>query len=41
VVVGGVTRLLVVPFRRPVKALYVKKALRLIDQVIEERMRKG
>lgn len=28
--------LLVVPFNRPIKAIYVKKALQLIDKVIEE-----
>ncbi len=32
--IGGTTKLLVVPFRRPVKAIYIKKALELIDQVI-------
>lgn len=33
---GGETRLFVVPFKRPVKSIYVKRALRLIDQIIEE-----
>jgi predicted RNA binding protein YcfA (HicA-like mRNA interferase family) len=35
-VVGDQTRLFVVPFRRPVKPIYVKRALKLIDQIIEE-----
>ncbi len=34
VVIGDKTKLLVVPFRRPVKTIYIKKALELIDQVI-------
>ena len=28
--------MLVVPFRRPVKLIYVKQALRIIDQIIQE-----
>lgn len=36
VMIGGQTKLLVVPFRRPVKPVYVKKALKLIDQIIAE-----
>jgi predicted RNA binding protein YcfA (HicA-like mRNA interferase family) len=32
--IGGVMKLLVVPFRRPLKPIYVKKALELIDQVM-------
>lgn len=28
--------LLVIPFRRPIKPIYVKKALQLIDKVIDE-----
>lgn len=35
-VLGGQTKLFVVPFRRPVKPIYVKRALKLIDQIIEE-----
>ena len=35
-VLDGSTRLLVVPFRRPVKLIYVKQALRIIDQIIQE-----
>ncbi|MCI0348500.1 MAG: hypothetical protein L0Z53_03655, partial [Acidobacteriales bacterium] len=34
-VLGGQTKLFVVPFRRPVKPIYVKRALKLIDQIIE------
>ena len=34
VLVGDTTKLLVVPFRRPIKIAYVKKALKLIDEVI-------
>ena len=30
------TKLLVVPFRRPVKSAYVKRAIKLIDQMIGE-----
>ncbi len=36
VVIGGRVRLLVVPFRRPVKPIYVRKALKLIAQIIAE-----
>lgn len=35
VVIGERTKLLVVPFRRPIKAVYVKKALKMIDEIIE------
>ena len=35
-VLGSQTKLFVVPFRRPVKPVYVKRALKLIDQIIEE-----
>ena len=35
-VLQGQTELLVIPFRRPVKLAYVKQALKLIDQIIEE-----
>jgi predicted RNA binding protein YcfA (HicA-like mRNA interferase family) len=35
-VLGGQTRLFVVPFRRPVKPVYVKRAIKLIDALIEE-----
>jgi predicted RNA binding protein YcfA (HicA-like mRNA interferase family) len=31
----GETKLFVVPFRRPVQFVYVKRALRVIDQIIE------
>ncbi len=34
---GGETRLFVVPFRRPVKPIYIKQALRIIDQIIQDR----
>jgi predicted RNA binding protein YcfA (HicA-like mRNA interferase family) len=33
---GGKTHLFVVPFKRPVKPIYVKRALKIIDQIIEE-----
>lgn len=33
---GGQTKLFVVPFRRPVKPVYVKRAIRLIDEIVEE-----
>lgn len=33
---GGKTRLFVVPFRRPVKPIYIKQALKVIDQIIQE-----
>ena len=33
---GGETKLFTVPFRRPIKAVYVKKVLKLLDQIIEE-----
>jgi predicted RNA binding protein YcfA (HicA-like mRNA interferase family) len=32
----GETRLFVVPFRRPVKPIYIKQALKIIDQIIQE-----
>lgn len=35
--VGGKTELFVIPYRRPVKVVYVKEALKIIDEVIEER----
>lgn len=34
VVIGTTTKLLVVPFRRPIKVAYIKKALKLIDEII-------
>lgn len=33
---SGQTKLFVVPFRRPVKPVYVKRAIKLIDEIIEE-----
>jgi hypothetical protein len=36
-VIGGQTKLFVVPFRRPIKPIYVKRALKIIDEVIQER----
>ncbi len=33
---SGETKIFVVPFERPVKAIYVKRAIKLIDQIIEE-----
>jgi predicted RNA binding protein YcfA (HicA-like mRNA interferase family) len=33
---SGQTRLFVVPFRRPVKPVYVKRAIKLIDAIVEE-----
>jgi len=35
-ILEGETLLFVVPFRRPVKPVYVKRAIKLIDQIIEE-----
>lgn len=35
-VLAGETKLFVVPFRRPVKPVYVKRAIKLIDAIIEE-----
>ncbi len=35
-VLGGQTKLLVIPFKRPLKSVYVKHALKLIDQVVQE-----
>jgi len=34
--IGGQRKLFVVPYRRPVKPIYVRRALKLIDQIIEE-----
>ena len=34
--VGGETKLFTVPFKRPVKTVYVRRALKLIDLIIEE-----
>lgn len=36
-VVEGQTKLLVVPFKRPIKPVYVKKALQVIDAILAER----
>jgi len=36
VVIGGTNKVLVVPFHRPVKSIYIKRALVLIDQVVAE-----
>jgi predicted RNA binding protein YcfA (HicA-like mRNA interferase family) len=36
VVIDGVSKLLTVPYHRPIKAIYVKKALKLIDQIIAQ-----
>jgi len=33
---AGQTKILVVPFKRPVKPIYVKRAIKLIDQIIQE-----
>lgn len=38
---GGQSRLLVVPFRRPLKPIYVKRAIKLIDQIIQEQGEDG
>ena len=35
-ILGGQVELFVVPFRRPVMPVYVKRAIKLIDQIIEE-----
>ena len=35
-VLGGVTRLFTVPFRRPIKPIYVRQALHIIDQIAQE-----
>ena len=35
-VINDETRLFVVPFKRPIKPIYVKQALRIIDQIIEQ-----
>jgi predicted RNA binding protein YcfA (HicA-like mRNA interferase family) len=34
---NGQTKLLVVPFKRPLKSIYVRRAVKLIDQIIHER----
>ncbi|MBZ0299848.1 MAG: type II toxin-antitoxin system HicA family toxin [Anaerolineae bacterium] len=34
---GEETHLFVVPFRRPVKPIYIKQALKIIDRIVEER----
>ena len=34
VIIANQTKLLVVPYRRPVKPIYVKKALQIIDEVV-------
>jgi predicted RNA binding protein YcfA (HicA-like mRNA interferase family) len=36
-VLGGEIKLFVVPFHRPLKPLYVKRALQIIDKMIETR----
>jgi predicted RNA binding protein YcfA (HicA-like mRNA interferase family) len=36
VTIAGIVKVLVVPFRRPIKSIYVKQALALIDRVIAE-----
>jgi predicted RNA binding protein YcfA (HicA-like mRNA interferase family) len=33
---GGQTRLFVVPFRRPVKPIYIRRAIKLIDAILAE-----
>ena len=38
---GGQSKLLVVPFKRPLKPIYVKRALKVIDQIIQERGEDG
>ena len=35
-VLDGRTRVFVVPFRRPLKSIYVKQAIKLIDQIVQE-----
>lgn len=35
-ILAGETKLFVVPFRRPLKPVYVKRAVRLIDAIIQE-----
>lgn len=34
--IGGETKLLVIPFRRPLKPIYVRRAVELIDRIIAE-----
>ena len=34
--VGGETKLFTVPFARPIKPVYVKRALKIVDQIIQE-----
>lgn len=34
-ILNGESKLFVVPFRRPLKPVYVKRAIKLIDQIIE------
>ncbi|MFN8448646.1 MAG: type II toxin-antitoxin system HicA family toxin [Anaerolineae bacterium] len=38
---GGQSKLLVVPFKRPLKPIYVKRALKVIDQIIQEQGEDG
>ena len=33
---NGRTRLLVIPFKRPLKPIYVKRAIKAIDELIQE-----
>lgn len=35
-ILAGQTKLFVVPFNRPIKPIYVKRALKIIDEIIEE-----
>ncbi len=35
-VLGGQTKVLVIPFKRPLKPIYVKRTIKLIDQIIQE-----
>lgn len=34
--IAGQTKLFVVPFKRPIKTVYVKRAIKLIDALIQE-----
>ncbi len=36
-VLDGQTKLLVVPFKRPLQPIYVKRAVKLIDQMIQQK----
>lgn len=36
IIIEGEPHLLVIPYRRPVKTVYVREALKLIDHLIEE-----